>query len=480
MCGGEINKDEIVGDSIICPHCCLLLKVVIHDDGRVALVQEDGGGEDDGMWDILVDNIINGEVIPVIGEDIMLDGPRTVKEILINSMTANDKITPPNGKPFTSYSQLIYDTEYKKDKDDIYGRICDMLKKYQNAFRPSSLLTRILSIKYFPFVITTSTDSLAERTMHDIWSRKKRDIKTLVFNNDPKQLIALGDLSQESDIDNPTIYYMFGKADTKIPHRFVVTDEDMLSFCQSWMSEDRTPKILSKVLGQKYLLFLGCNYPDWLVRFIWYSMRSNLEKSGMLVGNIEKSLEEFMNRVHIKTQNNPEYVIGQIENKLAEKINAINISKFDQPVDKTDVFISYSRTDEKYAKKLYDTLSSMGLDVWYDRKNLAAGDRWLEKIKKSIESSKFCLILLSESMISQANESHVYRKEWNMAIEHAKGMGSKRGFIIPVSINELNIYDSKLDLPEGLTAHNSLCLNCDADYEIVAESILKRINDLSK
>lgn len=93
---------------------------------------------------------------------------------------------------------------------------------------------------------------------------------------------------------------MFGKANTKIPHRFVVTDEDMLSFCQSWLTEGSRPKILSRVVGGKSLLFLGCNYPDWLVRFIWYSMRNNLDKSGMLVGeSFEPSLEDFMKRVHI-------------------------------------------------------------------------------------------------------------------------------------------------------------------------------------
>ena len=46
---------------------------------------------------------------------------------------------------------------------------------------------------------------------------------------------------------------------------------------------------------------------------------------------------------------------------------------FDNPQTNTDVFISYSRADEKVAEQLYDKLCKRGLSVWFDRKNLGAG-----------------------------------------------------------------------------------------------------------
>ena len=201
----------------------------------------------------------------------------------------------------------------------------------------------------------------------------------------------------------------------------------------------------------------------------------------MIVGeSLEPSLEEFMKRVQIETQRNPEYVISQIENRLTLKLKEMIPTRFDEPVECTDVFISYSRTNEEKARTLYDTLTSKGLNVWYDRKNLAAGDKWLVKIKKSIDSTKFFVAMVSDSMIGQVYESHVYRKEWNMAIDRASGMGSSRGFIIPIALDKTNFYDPRLDLPEGLTGHNALTIASDDDYAMVAEEILKRINDLSK
>jgi hypothetical protein len=59
-------------------------------------------------------------------------------------------------------------------------------------------------------------------------------------------------------------------------------------------------------------------------------------------------------------------------------------------------------------------------------------------------------------------------------------MGSRRGFIIPIALDNTNFYDQRLDLPDGLTGHNALTIASDEDYTLVADEILKRINDLSK
>ncbi len=485
ICREEIQWDEADDKSILCLVCCTSLIITQSIDGTFILKEDKEEGLDDVNWDLLVHKIIKGEVIPIIGEDLVLDGNRTVRQMFVTAMSKTDNINLSSNsgtlsQQDKSYSELIYHPDYKKSKENIYGRISNLVAKYQKAFKPSDLLKRVLSIKQFPFIITTCTDSVIENTMREIWGQYNRTVKTLVFTNDPNEIDKSGDLVNELDIDNPTIYYMFGKANTNIPHKFVVTDEDMLSFCQAWLTEGIRPKLLSRAIARKSLLFLGCNYPDWLVRFIWYSMRNDLEKSGMIVAEaIELSLEEFMKRVHVETQRNPEFVIKQIEDRLKEKMAEINSVRFDKPMERTDVFISYSRTDEDIAKKLYETLSQIGLNVWYDRKNLAAGDKWLEKIKRAIESTKFFVAIVSEEMKLQVNDSHVYRKEWNMAIEYAKGMGSRRGFIIPVTLGNVDFYDHELDLPDGLTGHNAINLKQEEDFIKISKEILERINGLT-
>lgn len=331
--------------------------------------------------------------------------------------------------------------------------------------------------------------------MRDIWAKKGRKLETLIFDNNPKNIRTQGDIKSKDGVELPTLYYMFGKANDK-EHSFVVTDEDMLAFCQSWLTESVRPEKLSREIGEKFLLFLGCNYPDWLVRFIWYSMRKNLNKSGMLVDDCaEDSLVAFLNRVNVKTQKNIEYVVSQIENRI-EKIEQRSKAKFQTPQEKTDVFISYSRTNEKEARSLYDALTARGLNVWYDREKLNLGDDWFVKIKKSIESTKFFVALLSADMKEQVNDSKVYRKEWNIAIDHARGMSPGRGFIIPICIGEVDmLYKDELDIPMELVAHNAttlkklneydenqkfktLNISEKEDYDNIADKIIKRLDDL--
>lgn len=451
---------------------------IIEDvDIMTDIVIEEPFNPEDTMWELLVDKIMNGEVVPVIGENVVLDGKNTVSSILLKYLSGKEGIT---SSP-QSYSQLLFDNDYKTDIDLIYGKLSKLINVNQTKFKPSSLLERILSIHQFPFVITTTVDYTVENTMRKIWSERERDLKVLLFNNDPKDITTIGDISKDSDIEIPTIYYMFGKANNPRLHSFVVTDEDMLSFCQSWLTEDKRPQKLSRILGDKFLLFMGCSYPDWLIRFIWYSMRQELDKSGMLVDEgAEDSLIDFLNRVHINTQKNPEIVISEIEKRISKRMQEYNRYKFEAPKERTDVFISYSRNDEVKAEELYNALSMRGLNVWYDRKNLAAGDLWLDKINMAIKTTKYCVVLISKSMILQANESHVYRKEWNMAIEHTRGMGSKRGFIIPVILDDVDMYDDVLDLPDALKSHNAISLISDFTMVDLAQVVLNRVNDLAK
>lgn len=490
-CNDTIKWNEQHPSSFLCTSCSSTCIVIKQDDGSYKIdIEDDSSTESEGIWDILVEKILGGDVIPVIGEEFVLQGKRTMKQILIETMSRKDNIdfsekyfsNCNNISSNISYSQLIYHKKYdNKDREVVYERITKLLSKYGHQFSPSSLLKRFLAIKQFPFIITTTFDPVIENTMRHIWGERKRDVKTLVFDNDPKNTSAKGDITIDSDIEYPTIYYMFGKANTNLPHRFVVTDEDMLSFCKSWLSQDYRPRVLSRIVGTKSLLFLGCNYPDWLARFIWYSLRSDLVKSGMLVGeNLESSLEDFMQRVNIETQNNPKNVIDQIILRIKKREQELTKTCFDTPRLKTDFFISYSRDNERAAHILYEKLNDMGLDVWYDRNKLDLGDNWREKIKKSIESTKFFIALISDNMKKDMNDSRFYRKEWNMAIEHDKGMPSKRNFIITLALDNTNIYDEQLDLPERITAGHALSIKNDSDYDNVVLELLKILNNLSK
>ena len=59
------------------------------------------------------------------------------------------------------------------------------------------------------------------------------------------------------------------------------------------------------------------------------------------------------------------------------------------------IFISYSRKDIDFVRKLAGDLEKAGYDVWWDLTDLRGGDDWPRVIPAAIEASKYFIIVLS-------------------------------------------------------------------------------------
>ncbi len=429
--------------------------------------------KEEEQWNTLINHIIDGKVIPVIGPNILVEGGNLHKWLIKLFARKFQLDTLPS-----TFSQLIYDEKFlmalKNNKEQIYPLIASIFA--QKQFEPSSLLTRILSIRQFPFVITTSFAPIVEEAMDKVW--KGRKVKTLIFSDNPRttQKPGVGDLEREEDIYTPTVYYMFGKVCNEAG-RFVVTDADMLRFCKSWLSESCRPKIFSSALSGKYLLVLGNDYSDWLFRFIWFSMKTSLDAKpgGMVVSDsTEKSLETFLRHLDTFTQKDPVLVIDEIERRLSLKLKQLEPHKFDIPQRNTDVFISYSRTNSDIANCLYNELTSLGLNVWYDKVKLKTGSIFMQEINEAINTTKIFIPIISSAIPKEAKEFHVYRREWEYAIEQASGYG--REFIYPLCEDGYDFYNSTI--PKPLRDRNAYLYKNNMDIKTFANKILSTINEL--
>ena len=425
--------------------------------------------ENNRQWDMLIDKIVQGEVVPVIGpefmacyEDKVNNGTdnKTVEEWvnphleLINMLAETMGIKPGQHK---SFSELLYDDAFPaSERMDIYDMIGEAFEPEimelnrgvlpeKRIFAPSSLLLKLLKACKFRFVITTSFTPVVEYAMKEIYSTE--NVRVLNFSNNPSGNDDIGDVD---DIQKPTVYYMFGRV-CRQEKRYVVNDSDMLSFCRSWLSN--APKTLVSVLKDKYLLLLGNNYSDWLCRFVWYSMKTKLETElkGMIVNPAaNECLLQFMKRIDAFTQQDPKAVIEKIDT-LIEIKKSQEDQKFRKPEVNTDVFISYSRRDGYVVKKLYDQLRDKGLRVWYDRNKLDTGAKFMDDIKLAIRKTRIFIPILSHHIEEERNESHPYRTEWETALEVDTTYG--RNFIMPLCENGFDFYNGCI--PEKLQRHNA-------------------------
>lgn len=419
----------------------------------------------EAKWDKLIQQIVNGNVIPVIGADLLIDNScSNLHKLMVDGIA---KIIGIN-KRFENFSELVNSSEYKdkfKQPDNIYYQVDKLCKKHIPA---SERLRKFLSTKQFPFVITTSFTPVVEEVMRDIW---KDELNVMKFSNNPS---ANSDIKTDKDLRKPTIFYMFGKYGSGA-HRYALTDIDVLDFVSSWLSKANNvrPKNLCNELKDKYLLMLGNNYSDWLFRFIWYSMRKPDLGHGMLAyDTLDESLINFLEHTEIFTKQNTSDVIDQILDRLDKKLKENEAPKFNKPQENMDVFISYSRSDQQVAEQLYKALTAQGKRVWYDKYNITAGGFFLDEIKKAIRTAKYFVPILTPNIEKEKQDSHVYRNEWDTAIEVSISMG--RTYIIPLADSNFDFYNAAI--PERMQQHNAIFYSTEDDIEIVAEKIIHKLN----
>jgi hypothetical protein len=92
------------------------------------------------------------------------------------------------------------------------------------------------------------------------------------------------------------------------------------------------------------------------------------------------------------------------------------------------IFISYSRKDTDFVRKLAGDLEKAGYDVWWDITDLRGGDDWVRQIPAAIESSQFILVVLSPNSVA----SEWVEKEYTQAL-------SLRKKIIPIMLAPCNV-----------------------------------------
>lgn len=415
------------------------------------------------VWDTLVRQIVKCNVIPVIGNEMVRIGSMTSSQLLLSVVSRKYFGIQ---EPVNSYTALLNHPKCKEKCSNLKALrnlVYDVINNNPQVFRATDLLKDILSIKYFPFVITTVIDPVVENTMREIHGDS---LRVLHFVNDPQRN---QDIENSLDISRPTLYYMFGRANDA-GDDFVLSDMDLLRFSRSWLlpkdcSDYSKPARLSTVLSNKYLLVLGNDFQDWLFRFFWFAMKDekivnaavNIPNGMDASEHSDERLIEFLNSAHITSQISslPDFV-SELRRRLEDAGPKTSMkSWFDRPEMNVDVFISYSRQDSGIAQRLYRKLCDKGVTVWYDKENLGLAMDFNTEIRNAIRTCRMFVPILSDSITAQAGEEHVYRLEWRWAIEHKMQISSAFNYIAPLSEESFDMYSRVADVPEDIRVHNA-------------------------
>ncbi|TAE60781.1 MAG: TIR domain-containing protein [Nostocales cyanobacterium] len=112
------------------------------------------------------------------------------------------------------------------------------------------------------------------------------------------------------------------------------------------------------------------------------------------------------------------------------QIEFITESLNQPPVVALDVFISYSRADSDFARKLNDTLQIQNKTTWFDQESIASGTDFEQEIYKGIESANnFLFIISPDSIIAP---------ECQLEVEYAAKLNKR---IVTVLYREVKVED---------------------------------------
>ena len=91
------------------------------------------------------------------------------------------------------------------------------------------------------------------------------------------------------------------------------------------------------------------------------------------------------------------YAILEIDKFILElkESSRTEIVSNTEPINKYDIFFSYSTDDEKLANELYETLSASGLKCFLAEKNIRASEIWEARIRDALRSSNLVLLLIT-------------------------------------------------------------------------------------
>ena len=428
------------------------------------------------FWEDLLANIEERRVIPIVGPELVAfdrDGTRTTLNRLVAEKLTEKLRIPSQGLPegFGLNEVVCAHLAARGRREEVYPKIRAIVR--ETPLAPPEALRRLARIPAFDLYVTLGFDSLLVDAVNAERFGGQARTEHLGYSPAKPQ-----DLPAERDkLANPVVYSLLGKL--SVAPDYVASDEDTLEFMCALQTE-RRPHLLFDELHNNNLLIIGCAFPDWLARFfIRISKSRQLSaqrgESEILVDRIASSdanlvlfLEHFSYATKIAPMDADGFV-AELERRWFERHRgwqppaaapapaAAAPAKAALPghgahgapalpdMAPGSIFISYAKEDLAAVQALQKALESLGVDVWFDKDRLEAGDLYDQKIKRNIRSCSFFMPVISRT--TERRLEGYFRREWRLADERTMGIADNMPFILPVVVDDTAEYSD--NVPES-------------------------------
>lgn len=407
-------------------------------------------GADEELWEELLQLIEEARVIPIVGKDLLTFEENGEQVVLYHWLARRLAevlgVEPSPDLNITSLNAVA--SQYLArggEPEKIYNRVHKLMRAHSDLPIPEPL-KKLASIQPFTLFVSTTFDSLLAQAINAVRFDGVEYTKVITYSPRDKHDLP-GDAD---DLDCPAVFQLLGRVSPM--QDYVVTEEDALEFIHSLQSAGH-PVNLFSALDERPLLIIGCSFPGWLVRFFIRAARRNRlllarGKTDFVVdasGREEPALLAFLRNFKTRTEffHHADAVafVDELHRRWHDRLEAqrdagASVTSIEMPtMSPGAVFLSYASDDRPAAEALKDALDAAGIDVWFDRDRLMAGDVFESKIRRYIERCSLFIPVLSRSCVTP--ERRFFRLEWDHALRVAVTAPATSRFLVPVVIDDL-------------------------------------------
>lgn len=426
----------------------------------------------DRNWTLLIDAILQKKVVLILGDNLFYikDNPSLkIGDYILDCLNQKFSTETTLADTFTKIDENIQDYNYIRRRSgsetNIYYEINQILK--ETDYTCDRKLVNLVQSGYFPLILSTSfAPSIPnilgiEQSLVNIYCKTSRSD------------INISSLSSKT----PSLYYLFGRSST-LAKTYMVTEDDLLDYMHYWHDSTTRPSEISEYLSGKYLLVLGCDYPNWLFRFFWHSMKnfSTVPEDHIGIVSVESKnddndLRSFLARIQANVYNDASEFIAELDDRLNQVNKECNEDKINDTVmNDIDFFISYANEDVNEADYIVQTFKECGSEkIWFDKNRLKVGNDYDRIIKESIMRAKRFVPILSKQTLHA--ECRYFRKEWFIA-EEAKMMNYPNEYITPIIIDDCDVYSR--NFPEMFSKVHCIS-SSSSDFKSMIKDLVRDI-----
>ncbi len=403
------------------------------------------------QWEIFMESLKCGGIIPVIGNDLSLVKGNNGSYIPFYDFITREVIQEHN-IPYNE--QTIHQITLTHQETGIPNMpiikiqsIYNKIKEEERFFtEPLGKLARITDFKFY---ISTSIDCLLEEVI--LRERNCADSELEIIN------YSLHKKPRKRVMPKITVYKLMGSLHD-LTHS-AIDEEKMLEYLFSISSREyyyhpQAKHFLDKTKDKSFL-FIGCDFPDWLMRFVMRTLTNRrLSEQNFKDYVVNNSKFQFQKLKNFLAHCGKDFIVidsSDTDNAVAfvDQLYGkwMDMKKEEKPMRYEGiVFLSYYHEDLGDAENFKNSLKDEGINVWFDKEAKPAGEHE-KRISEIIRKCRLFVPLISNTILEDT-KCYARDVEWKKAekrSEYKKEIDSDHLFdIIPCITDKTRDDDSRI------------------------------------